>query len=519
MCEIARKRWGFDEPDSAFLITFSMHKLDPRNVSFGAVAAEMDVHQGLFEYFLETESFRRLRDGRKTVALGNRGSGKSAIFKMIAEHARAEGKIVLELAPEDYSYEILSHHMVPEDRGNWVKQGAYTAAWKYMIYVESMKAIAKHSKGFKKGASARIYAFVRDNLKDRETNPIGILISFLKRLESFKIGEIGIGFKARQLQALYQLEDIASYIKDIEEVTEKTPIIVLVDELDKGWDGSEDAKAFVAGLFQAAARINANHAHLKVMLSLRRELYYSIPSLYEDAQKVRDSIETITWDEAQLKELIGRRIANSVPQLKGKTTDECWNSVFSESLEYRNARSFNYMIDRTLYRPREILQFCIDVVDSVAKRGEWLPANYPAISSAEQHYSTARLQDIASEYRFQYPGLESVFETFRGHQHSFDRETLELHCLKIGLGEIGVSDEAKRWCHGIEADQLIQVLWEIGFIQAHTVGGVKAQTRSGSRYLGSHQIQSLSLINIGRFQIHPMFRSCLGTKEPKSRRT
>jgi len=37
---------------------------------------------------------------------------------------------------------------------------------------------------------------------------------------------------------------------------DKAPILILVDELDKGWDSSEDAMAFVSGLFQAAIALN-----------------------------------------------------------------------------------------------------------------------------------------------------------------------------------------------------------------------------------------------------------------------
>jgi hypothetical protein len=60
---------------------------NPRLLSFGALAAEREI-ENLKAYFVESEAFKNLRDGKKSVALGNRGSGKSAIFKMIAEHAR-----------------------------------------------------------------------------------------------------------------------------------------------------------------------------------------------------------------------------------------------------------------------------------------------------------------------------------------------------------------------------------------------------------------------------------------------
>jgi hypothetical protein len=150
----------------------------------------------------------------------------------------------------------------------------------------------------------------------------------------------------------------------------------LVDELDKGWDGSEDAKAFVAGLFQAAISINNNSVTIRVLISLRKELYDNIPELYEDAQKVRDLIEIIEWDEHSLLELISRRISKSISSINSWDHFSQWNSIFAETLDYRNTKSFNYIVDRTLYRPREIIQFCNDIKDYAKSIKKNCPFNY-----------------------------------------------------------------------------------------------------------------------------------------------
>ena len=56
----------------------------------------------------------------------------------------------------------------------------------------------------------------------------------------------------------------------------------------------------------------------------------------------------------------------------------------------------------------------------------------------------------------------------------------------------------------------------MGFLRALAVGGIKARRRSGSAYLGPHQVDVLNLAGIGRFQVHPMFRAHLGMKEPNT---
>ncbi len=486
-----------------------------KTLSFGAPAAERDISQGLRDYFVESDAYKRVREGKKSIILGNRGSGKSAIFKIVAEQERHSGSLVIDLAPENYSYEMLNSVLTTEDRGSWVKQGAYTAAWKYLIYVLVMKELSKQGAKVKTGPAAQIYAYLRDNHQGGQDNPISVLISYLKRIEGLKIGSWEASVKTRELARLYRLEEVTNLLPALGELCKKRRVLVLVDELDRGWDASEDAKAFVAGLFQACVSINQNTPNLRVYVSLRRELYDSIPSLYEDAQKYRDIIETITWDETSLLELVGKRIRYTVPALSEVSNKECWNAIFAETLDYRQTKSFNYMIDRTLYRPREIIQFCSDALEQ-SHRSNSTPIDYSVISNAELAYSEERSKDIAAEYRFQYPGLLSIFEVFRGRAYTFDRGDLEYLSLGITLEEYRTDDSAK-WVIEQDPEFLIDVLWRIGFLRAQAVGGIKALRRSGSSYLGPHQVSNLNLRNVTRFHVHPMFRSYLGMKEARDR--
>lgn len=485
---------------------------DFSRLNFGALAAERD--DSLRDYFIESESFRRLISGEKSVIMGPRGSGKTALFRMVADRARANAQTVIELTPDEYSYELLAETMASEAKGAWAKHGAYSAAWKYLIYVLVMKKLVQTGGKFKKGPEAKIYEYLRDHHDGVDKNPIGTLISYMKRLEGLKIGSYEAGLKVRELQKLYRLEEIEPLLESLNEVAGREGVVVLVDELDRGWDASEDAIAFVSGLFQAAVGIGLRTPNVRVLVSLRRELYENIPALYEDAQKVRDVIETVEWDEPSLRSLIARRIAHSVPDLAQADSDtQLWTSVFSDVLAYRNTNSFNYLVDRTLYRPRELIQFCTEVRDAAVGRATGFPASYDDVSLAEIGYSEARTKDISAEYRFQYPGLDALFETFRGGLFNMERSDLEKHIIHVVVDEI-VSLEKAPW---LSRDEhfVIEVLWRVGFLRARTVGGFKGRSRRGSVYLGSHQVRSLNLRAVSHFHVHPMFRAYLGMKEKK----
>lgn len=485
-----------------------------QKINFGAPAAERDMNYGLMEYFYETSSYRRMLSGQKTVLLGNRGSGKSAIFKILAKNLKNQGNIIIEILPEDYSYEILGEVLAKESKGNWAKQGAYSAAWKYVIYILAMKRLTASYPSLVKSNSRSIYNYLRDNHKgNHHLSKLDILISYLKRIEGIKIGQYEAGIKVHKLQELYKLEEINSLIPELESICSKRKIVFFIDELDRGWDSSEDAKAFISGLFQAALSINQITPSIRVLISLRKELYDNIPALYEDAQKVWDLFEVIEWDEPSLKKMIVKRIRKSLSLDVSIEDDEVWNSLYAETLAYRKNKSFNYLIDRTLYRPREIIQFCTEIKNSINENTQ-IPIDYEVISTAEYKYSEYRTKDIAAEYRFQYPGLLSIFEGFRGRSYNFNRDELEYLCIELILQEIPTSHEVT-WLDGQEPAYLINVLWQIGFIRAQAIGGIKARRRSGSRYLGQHQISHLNLNNINNFHVHPMFRVYLGLKESK----
>lgn len=491
--------------------------MDLKDLDLGAPAAERDIVHGLVDYFVESEAFRRVAARERTIILGNRGTGKSAIFKVLADLSRRGNARVLELSPEDYSYEILSSALQKEGHGAWAKHAAFASAWKYLIWVLVMKAVSEGGQRLKRGAAARIYNYLRDNHRNVTDNPISVLVSYLKRMEGFKIGSYEAGIKTRELTKLYKLEEIQYLLSDLQEILNKTKVQVFVDELDRGWDASEDAKAFVSGLFQASISINEFSPNLTVYVSLRRELYDSIPALYDDAQKYRDIIETLEWSELELRAIISRRIKHSFPSLKEFDDEAAWNELFAETIQLRKSKSFNYLVDRTLYRPREMIQFCRDIQDFAMDNGAQPPLDYQTIVSAEQRYSEERTKDIVAEYRFQYPGLLSVFENFRGGVYTINRDELELLCLQICEGDLPISQEAE-WLRKQDYTFLIEVLWRVGFLKAYAVGGLKAQRRSGSAYLSSAQVSHLNLAGISRFQVHPMFRTYLGMKEPRGER-
>ncbi|SQD95450.1 conserved hypothetical protein [Parafrankia sp. Ea1.12] len=474
---------------------------DFSHLSFGAPAAERDIRRGLDAYFIESAAYRNMNTGTKTILVANRGAGKSAILKTMARRHRDRGASVIELAPEDYSYEFLSGAMTREADGAWAKLGAYAVAWKYLLLVLIMKELTKRHGRIRRGAESQIYAYLRDNHRGAAVTPLDSFVSYLRRIESVKLGSFEAGIRTTELQRLYKLQELEHLIQPLSRLCARSGVTVLVDELDRGWDASEDAQAFVAGLFQACMSLNDLSPHLHVFMSLRQELYDNIPALYDDAQKFRDLIEVVRWDEPHLWQLIACRIRHTVPGLSGVGDDECWAAVF------RDPRwSFRYIVDRSLRRPREIIQYCSHALEH-ARQNRSAGGRRIArrdILAVEATYSGERTRDIAAEYRFQHPGLLSVFEAFRGRPAVWARDDLEYLLLDIATGAVRTSREATKWISDRDPDHLLETLWNVGFIRDHSV--------LSASWAGSDRADSLtSTRGVSTFTVHPMFRQYVGT--------
>lgn len=481
--------------------------LDIRKLNLGSDSAERDIAVGLADYFYQNSTYHKFFKSDKTILVGNRGAGKSAIFKYMAAAEARKGHLVIELSPEEYSYELLSQYLRSEKEGSWGKQSAYSVAWQYLLYNLIFKRIVDQKRGLLLGVQKDIYNHVVNNLQSQNLNSIGILFEYLKRLEQVKFSSHESFHKSRELQALYSLEEIKDLLPSLKALLKRTRVKVFVDELDKGWDNSEDAKYFLAGLFQAAQKLNRINPNLRVYISIRQELFDNIPQIYEDAQKIREDVEIIRWGKTELLELIGLRIAHCFPELQQYSGIRRWNSIFASQVMSHSSDSADYIIDRTQLRPRELLQFCKLCLEFYreGKRIDEL-----TIFAAEEIYSEQKTKDLASEYRFKYPYLLDVFEAFRGRKTHFNKENLEYLLLAAVCGELDV-DRASDWVTEMDYLELKKLLWHIGFLKAKDPQHSGQSSTYGS-YLGHYELPTINLENVTHFCVHPAMSNFLSLR-------
>ena len=374
-----------------------------------------------------------------------------------------------------------------------------------------MKELCKRQVRSQNASEAAIRKYVREHHHHPDMGTLWALTSYLKRLEGFKVGSYEAQLKVKELERLYKLDEIRHLVPHLKAALEDQRVIVIIDELDKGWDSSEDAQASISGLFQACVSLNRLSPHLRAYISLRQELYDNTPSLYEDAQKYRDLIETICWTEADLQSLIARRLRYSVPRLAEASDARCWRTLFASTMDgepggllplHRRPDPAPAPRDDPLQRPVP------------AHRG--VARQRVADGPGNDHRRRAGVLTRPHPRRrgraamFQYPDLLSVFEAFRGMPDTMERAELEFVALEVLAGEVVVGPRARRWLADHDEDALIEVLWRVGFLEAEVTRRPSGDV--GSAYVPHHQCTNVNIRNVRRFRIHPMFRAYLGIR-------
>lgn len=489
-----------------------------RDMDIGSLAAEDDSH--LEDYFIETSIYRRVLTGNTKVLVGARGSGKSAIFRKIAKEATSKGSLVENVIPNDYIADLVKSTKNIGESSDWIRLGLFTAAWKYVILLIASKKLYqkyKNSSSHKDSVRA-IQSFLRENDSEYKKKATDLFVSLLqkvKRTKKVSLSSVEFSDIDESLEGFYNLEKIRPLFEPIRNLSQNTKVLVLFDELDHGWDASDESRQFIASLFRAALYVNKEFTGVNALITIREEIYQNIPELYDDAQKIRDRIDYVRWTQDELLEMATKRIKLSMEgimrrEIKAEKSNSIWELVFPKTLGPRRIKSFKYVLDRTTFRPRELI-YMINEIFKVHNLEEKI--TLPTIEKAERIYSMHRTQDIGTEYSFQYPGLKDLFELFRNRSTKWDRESLEDMWLEIVEGNVRCSSVTDWINESSSPYKLIEALWKSGFLRVFTKIDKQPTKRDEKYYLGYYQDSTLNPDMYIYFDVHPMFRMYLGNAE------
>ena len=478
-------------------------------LDLGDVAAENEVN-ALKSYFVRTAQFQEAKRGKARLVVGRKGSGKTAIFySVLTQIGSSRARIVVELKPEGHHFSQL-REVVLSKLSEGFQEHTLTAFWNYILLceiaheaIESDSAWAQLDFERRKKFDRLVRAY-----DQHRSNEVG---DFSERLLK-EVERISLRYKdAKSIttpgeltQALFRddIKILESAVMDF--VAEKESIWLLIDNLDKGWPtrGASDADILILRtLLEACRKLQRQLSDPKVnfhpLIFLRNDIFEHL--VLKTPDKGKDSVIGLDYDDAEVfKEIVCERL-KACTGMKGEF-DDLWAAVFDTHIG--TVGSFNYIIERTLMRPRDLLNFLRSAVEVAINRGHER-VKQEDILKAEENYSEDILLALSFEIRDVLPQVNDPLYGFLGCAMQMDHQKV-YSVLKAS----GFPDE--------ELDKALKLLIWFGFL------GVKADPLEPAKFSYQVRYNIDKLLAPARqrnalFVVHPAFRKaleCLDYKQP-----
>lgn len=468
-------------------------------INWGDDSAEKDPN--LLHYFVQSTAFQRLCNKQKSFVVGRKGSGKSAVRKKLEQVFSTENEThVVNLSPKFNSIRnILNDKDISSGFGQEI---FFQHTWIRQILLDCLCLVGHNAKGKYAKDSIEFAREVSVQLNRTSKDLVENISDVLSKIKAKvgDLGEFGLALE-KELRNIADVDALEHHFRAIANAGAK--FVVLIDDLDLGWDNSDTANNLLLGLLSAVNYLSALTQNIYVCVFLREDVYEILITKTQHSDKYRN-IEKIRWDKSDLVSIINERINFNRGRFNFPKIDYALYTVFPETIGTSN--SDNWLYERTLGRPRELIQlarYYTESVDSDQPSDE-------ALKQSEQSYSEWKLDDLCAEYSNQYPGLVNIFsywktKFFRSKYHLKKNEIDEM--LLTVLSEVELNTP---WFNDIsnETDipMLLQVLYEIGFLGDFVLGG-DGGSKTVYSYHGRHEPR------FEEIQIHPCFRRAVATVE------
>ncbi|WP_238007186.1 hypothetical protein KZZ52_37490 [Dactylosporangium sp. AC04546] len=471
---------------------------------FGRDDAESDVGgAGLLRAgFMRTAAYNMVMRGRKQLVIGRKGAGKSAICVMLADDAAKRASIV---TPDEISADEIRQFELQ----GLTRQTAKQLIWRYVLAVQIAKLVLHHARTAHGKTAASVSQLRKFLLENGELNDdprwherfwktIQQLRSSLS-LEAFGIKanlELGKGTAPsegiRVSQQLDIVEDwLGRAIEDLACPTGHGPFLVVVDQLEKVWSNDVNSDDMVVGLLTASKHVSSRFRNIRCVVCIRSDIYDALQ--FPERDKFRGDEMRIEWSAEALADMLAVRAEASVGSSGADL--RLFGDYFVETVDGRPTAT--YLIERTLMRPRDLIQFANLCRDTTAKNGR-NHVTAQDIVEAERQYSVWKVQDLANEYLINYPFLTDLFVLFQNSGYVVDRDAFDQRLATLA-GTL--RSRHPRFAEVFTPRGVVSVLYGIGFL------GV----RRGEAFEYVHD-NNLPLDGTEHhFCVHPCFRQALHT--------
>jgi len=391
------------------------------DIDIGDIAAENEI-ENLRSYYVRTGQFTTARKGHAQLVVGRKGSGKTALFYALRHQIGPErmSTLVLDLKPEGYQFANL-HETILRQFTSAVRQHTLTAVWDYVLLLELAHKILTDKNEIKTSNRNPQITSVWNAIGDEYTLHRSLEEGdFSERLNNliqkiigrFPKGEVSLTApEITQLVFCHDIKRLRELLVDY--LTNKEEVWLLFDNLDKNWkiNREDDYEAVILrSLLDASRKLQKmlirGGVNFHAVVFIRNDIYSFF--LERTTDRGKEQVVHLNWDDANVfKEMFRLRVGTDSPF--SAELDEIWSKTFDVHVLGQN--SFNYIVERTLMRPRDFLLFIHHALQTAINRGHNRILEED-ILHGEEVYSRDLFESLTYEIRDIDPGLEDVLYCF-----------------------------------------------------------------------------------------------------------
>jgi len=437
-------------------------------INFGKVSAERD--DLLVKYFYDNGVLKGVIDSPSSfLILGRKGAGKTAVFKYLSENRKdfiTDNDILIPLSFEDYNWNIHSL-LINADKAESL---SYKQSWKFVIIVESIKAIKIWYQNNNKTAPPEIEK-ANKLLEKLFDSPIPSIYQIIgKKLlslssiklpkagldlengsfDSIDVGGGGISFEqVKGNQSLQQslsenIENIIDYLEKSIDAIKGTRLRVFIcfDRVDEAWDDVSylSSKRVIAGLISACDALTSQYKGILRPIVFLREDIFEVLSI-NDANKLREDCgQLLHWNKATIQKMLLSRV-NYFAKENGLPPFSELEAVFDKKEMRQRTKQINYILKRTMMRPRDIISYLGKILDSMREKMDdpfseekivYQVIESEAIYSAESGYSEWLKAELLDEWSVQNPIIVDLMSSLQNNSSTnFTFDEIETELKKI----------------------------------------------------------------------------------------
>ncbi|MCW0399415.1 hypothetical protein NB688_002040 [Xanthomonas sacchari] len=269
---------------------------------------------------------------------------------------------------------------------------------------------------------------------------------------------------------------------------------IAIDSLDEEWVSSITKYRLIRALIEEVRTFRSELRNVKVILALRQDLLEKVYEQTRDGGFQEEKYEVyyarLEWSKDDLLSMLRLRV-NEVFKRKYTNSSVDIGDIFPKSRGSQSA--YDYMIERTMLRPRDLIAFANECFMAAANRPR---ISWQSIFDAEHSYSRKRKNALVDEWITTFPSVNFVLDLLRGMAETFSRSSISeeaVEALVLNVSALDGSDEVIDLCRrmfepkaSVTNAQVLSCALQI----LYHVGAIGVKFSSESPYIWSVNDQS-----------------------------